>query len=83
MFSEWLSDYECNSFYDNQEYIEIPGQYDDDTEPYIEKNVKIASFNKQVLVLGSIWRPKWITVHGSDEKEYSLLVKGGEDLRLD
>lgn len=25
MYSEWLSDYECNSFYDNQEYIEIPG----------------------------------------------------------
>jgi DNA-dependent protein kinase catalytic subunit len=45
--------------------------------------VKIASFNKTVLILESIRRPKRITIHGSNEKEYSLLVKGGEDLRLD
>lgn len=28
-------------------------------------------------------RPKKIIVHGSNEKDYSLLIKGGEDLRLD
>lgn len=35
------------------------------------------------LVLGSIRRPKKITIHGSNEKDYHILVKGGEDLRLD
>jgi DNA-dependent protein kinase catalytic subunit len=35
------------------------------------------------LVLGSIRRPKKITIHGSNEKDYHLLIKGGEDLRLD
>jgi DNA-dependent protein kinase catalytic subunit len=49
----------------------------------IEKNVKIASIKKDLLILGSIRRPKRITVHGSNEKDYNLLVKGGEDLRLD
>jgi DNA-dependent protein kinase catalytic subunit len=28
-------------------------------------------------------RPKCLTVHGSNEKDYMLLIKGGEDLRLD
>jgi len=35
------------------------------------------------LVLGSKTKPKKITVHGSNEKDYNLLIKGGEDLRLD
>jgi DNA-dependent protein kinase catalytic subunit len=33
--------------------------------------------------LGSIRKPKRLTINGSNEKEYDLLVKGGEDLRLD
>ena len=45
--------------------------------------MKIASVRKTLLILGSIRRPKRITVHGSNEKDYHLLVKGGEDLRLD
>jgi len=49
----------------------------------LEKHVKIASVRKNILILGSIRRPKRITVHGSNEKDYHLLVKGGEDLRLD
>lgn len=53
------------------------------SEPMSEKNVKIASVRKMLLILGSIRRPKRITVHGSNEKDYHLLVKGGEDLRLD
>mmetsp|Transcript_32053 Transcript_32053/g.31446 ORF Transcript_32053/g.31446 Transcript_32053/m.31446 type:complete len:127 (-) Transcript_32053:821-1201(-) len=28
-------------------------------------------------------KPKRLTINGSNEKEYNLLVKGGEDLRLD
>lgn len=69
-FSEWLNEYDCNNFYDGKEYIEIPGQYEGDEEPFVEKHVKIASFNKSILILGSIRRPKRITIHGSNEKEY-------------
>ncbi len=73
-----------NDFYNQYQYIELPGQYEGlKSEPIIEKNIKIASIRKSVLVLGSIRRPKRITVHGSNEKDYHLLVKGGEDLRLD
>ena len=45
--------------------------------------MKIASIKKSVLILTSQMRPKRITVHGSNEKDFNLLIKGGEDLRLD
>jgi hypothetical protein len=85
-YSEWLDKLDCNEFYQVKNYIEIPGQYDNclfHLEPLGQKNVKIASVKKTCLVLGSIRRPRKITVHGSNEKDYHLLVKGGEDLRLD
>lgn len=83
-FSEWLDQMDINDFYNPLEYIEIPGQYEGLlSEPIVEKNVKIASVKKTLLILGSIRRPKRLTVHGSNEKDYHLLVKGGEDLRLD
>ena len=77
-----------NDFYNSNVYIEIPGYFEKSqslllTEPIASKNVKIASIKKELLVLGSIKRPKRITVHGSNEKDYHLLIKGGEDLRLD
>jgi DNA-dependent protein kinase catalytic subunit len=83
-FSEWLDSLDINDFYNPYEYIELPGQYEGLLqEPLIEKNVKIASVRKTLLILASIRRPKRITVHGSNEKDYHLLIKGGEDLRLD
>ena len=83
-FSEWLDGLDINDFFNPYEYIELPGQYEGLlSEPMTEKNVKIASIRKTLLILGSIRRPKRITVHGSNEKDYHLLIKGGEDLRLD
>lgn len=84
-FSEYLSNLDNNDFYNPECYIEIPGQYEGalTSEPIVSKNVKIASIRKTMLILGSIRRPKRITVHGSNEKDYHLLIKGGEDLRLD
>jgi len=41
------------------------------------------NFDKMILILGSIRKPKKLTIHGSNEKSYDFLVKGGEDLRLD
>jgi len=35
------------------------------------------------MTLASIRRPKRVSVLGSNEKVYMLLVKGGEDVRLD
>ena len=73
-----------NDFYHPDIYIEVPGQYDNSNqEPILDKNVKIASIKKSVLILPSKQRPKRITVHGSNEKDFNLLIKGGEDLRLD
>jgi DNA-dependent protein kinase catalytic subunit len=85
-YSEWLDELDCNEFYQVKNYIEIPGQYENSlfsSEPSSQKNVKIASIKKSCLVLGSMRRPKKITIHGSNEKDYHILVKGGEDLRLD
>lgn len=45
--------------------------------------MKITSFDPQVSVMGSLRKPKRLTIHGSDEREYSFLVKAGEDLRQD
>ncbi|KAL9649605.1 hypothetical protein ABK040_003282 [Willaertia magna] len=75
-------------------HIEVPGQYTDSnvgvhksssaySSPNIEEHVKVISFNPSLLTMGSIRKPKRIKIHGSDEKEYMFLVKGGEDLRQD
>jgi DNA-dependent protein kinase catalytic subunit len=74
-----------NNFYNAEVYIEIPGQYEGalTNEPVHGKNVKIASIRKEILVMSSNRRPKRITIHGSNERDYNLLIKGGEDLRLD
>ena len=37
----------------------------------------------QVLVMGSMRKPKRLTIRGDDERDYMFLVKAGEDLRLD
>ena len=85
LFSEFLNELDNNDFYNPDQYIEVPGQFEGTLlqEPIASKNVKIASVRKKILVLGSIRRPKKIKVHGSNEKDFHLLIKGGEDLRLD
>ncbi len=49
----------------------------------IDSHVYICSFDKTLLTLKSIRRPKRLIAYGSDEKQYKFLVKGIEDLRLD
>jgi DNA-dependent protein kinase catalytic subunit len=53
------------------------------TEPDESAVVKIASFDESILIMRSIRRPKRLTIFGTDEKTYKILVKGIEDLRLD
>lgn len=45
--------------------------------------VTIASFSPKLLVFTSKQRPRKLTIHGSDGEEYTFLLKGHEDLRLD
>lgn len=52
-------------------------------KPDPASHVHILSFSSMLGVLASKQLPKQITMHCSDEKEYTFLVKGGEDLRLD
>ena len=40
-------------------------------------------FIPETLILPSIRKPKRLSIYGTDEKIYHILVKGGEDLRLD
>jgi DNA-dependent protein kinase catalytic subunit len=65
--------------------IEIPGQYPSNPSgpPNPLEHTTIASFDPTLLVMGSLRRPKRLTMIGSDQKEVPFLVKGGEDLRLD
>lgn len=78
--SQWLADFTQNAF---SEYIELPGQYSGKERPQPENHIKIINFDGWVNIMSSIRRPKALVIHGSDEKDYKFLVKGGEDLRLD
>ncbi|OMJ94285.1 hypothetical protein SteCoe_2629 [Stentor coeruleus] len=80
-FSEWLADYGLDILTPNS--IEVPGIFTEDQEPFKRNSVSITSFDQSILVLSSAKKPKRIGIHGSNEKDYLLLVKGGEDLRLD
>lgn len=46
-----------------------------DSKPDPSAHVKIVSFGEKLLTMGSIRKPKRLTVHGNDEKEYFFLVK--------
>jgi len=80
-----LNNLDNNDFYNPEVFIEIPGQYEGtiNSEPIPGKNVKIASVRCTITTMASNRRAKSITVHGMIEKDYLLLIKGGEDLRLD
>ncbi|KAL0481755.1 hypothetical protein AKO1_012371 [Acrasis kona] len=68
-FSTWLADYHGDE-------LLVPGSSSDQL-------LTIDGFDPNILVMGSIRRPKRIKIRASDEKEYMFLVKGGEDLRQD
>ena len=61
----------------------LTGQYDGRSKPIPEYHAKIAGFDSKILVLGSMRKPKRLTIIGDNSKEYMFLVKGGEDLRHD
>jgi serine/threonine-protein kinase ATR len=54
-----------------------------DYEPFCESSVTIETWNDDVIVMGSLQRPKKVTVRGSDGVEYPFLCKPKDDLRKD
>ncbi|KAF2075899.1 hypothetical protein CYY_002790 [Polysphondylium violaceum] len=81
-FSFRLAEFDKSNFSSSQE-MEIPGQYSGVGKPQPDTHIKISSFDTNILVMGSLRKPKRIKIHGNDEKDYPFLIKGGEDLRLD
>lgn len=51
--------------------------------PFPDQSVYITGLNNDVLVLGSLARPKRISLKGSDGKDYMMLLKPKDDLRKD
>ena len=79
-YSSYLANFsEINPYCD----VEIPGQYECSKRPDVNAHVKISGFRNDIRVMESIRKPRRICILGSDEKEYSFLLKGGEDLRQD
>ena len=82
-FSGWLADHD-GSAERREDQLEVPGQYWWPAQlPRPDLHARIASFGSDTLTMGSIRKPKRLTVHGDDEHDYNFLVKGGEDLRND
>ncbi|ETM49450.1 hypothetical protein, variant 2 [Phytophthora nicotianae] len=78
-FAEWLEEFDHSSC-----ILELPGQYTSYWRPPDPStHIRILSFDSMLGVLASKQLPKRLTMHCSDEKDYTFLVKGGEDLRLD
>lgn len=67
----------------DKEFIEIPGQYNGDSKPFIENHVKIVRFEQRAKIFNSKQLPIELKMLGSDGKTYSFIVKYGEDLRQD
>lgn len=57
--------------------------FSDWAPPDPSTHIRILSFDSMLGVLASKQLPKRLILHCSDEKDYTFLVKGGEDLRLD
>ncbi|GMF30671.1 unnamed protein product [Phytophthora lilii] len=78
-FAEWLEEFDHSKC-----ILELPGQYTAHWgPPDPTTHIRILSFDSMLGVLASKQLPKRLVVHCSDEKDYTFLVKGGEDLRLD
>ena len=86
-FNVWLAEYDQSnqaSGVDSRfSAIEIPGQYHGLSIPLLDHHVKISSIDIDMLVMGSLRKPKRLKLRGNDQKDHPFLVKGGEDLRLD
>lgn len=81
-FSETLASAQLSSH--GSDYVELPMQpfrFLDAATPTALPH--IVAVDRTLLVMGSVQKPKRLTVTTSDERQLHFLVKGGDDLRLD
>ncbi|XP_044756993.1 DNA-dependent protein kinase catalytic subunit-like isoform X2 [Coccinella septempunctata] len=78
--SPWLANFSSTEV---QMEFEIPGQYNGKTMPLPQYHIKIYKFHPEVSVMNSLRKPIKFTILGNNTKEYSYLVKFGEDIRQD
>ena len=85
LYSRWLSEFDLSQLRpEERSLMEVPGQYFGYTgKPDPSSHVLIASFSSQILTMGSIRKPKKLTMLGTNQKSFPWLVKGGEDVRQD
>lgn len=84
LYSNWLSDYDYSQLsVEERVFMEVPGQYSGYGKPDPETHIRISSFEDDILSMGSLRKPKKIVIVGTNQKRFSFLVKGGEDLRQD
>lgn len=76
----WLAAYHWHG---GDDFIEMLGQYTGQSKPNLSRTLKIVKFIGRVTIFHSQRRPIKITVLCSDGKEYSFIVKYGEDLQVD
>lgn len=97
--SAWLASFNASDYSLSVGTIEVPGQYDrydgraapisstsiDDgmNNNHSPTHVRITSVDPRMITLGSARRPKRISFIANDERVYSFLAKGGEDIRVD
>lgn len=75
-YSPWLQKLSASD-------IEVPGQYLSNRKPLPRYHAKIGKIESNIVVIQSLRKPIKLTIVGNDAKNYSFLVKFGEDLRND
>eukprot|EP01135_Chromosphaera_perkinsii_P012243 Nk52_evm14s2622 gene=Nk52_evmTU14s2622 len=78
-FSPWMSMYNSTDW---EHTIIVPAKGYEYGENRM-KDVYITSFEQDITIMRSVRAPKRLVLRGSDEREYPVLVKAGEDLRRD
>lgn len=66
--------------------LELPGQYaryDGSVPPDVSSHVCISAVSTSLTTMLSLRQPKKVTFVAQNERTYSFLVKGGEDIRID
>ncbi|KAJ8904960.1 hypothetical protein NDN08_001473 [Rhodosorus marinus] len=77
-YSPWLASYVHHAAETEDAFaLEVPGSMENGN------HAKIVLFDQSLRVMQSKQRPKVLGMIGADQKQYSFLVKGGEDLRTD
>lgn len=66
-----------------EDYFEIPGQYTGNFRPNPEHHVKLVKFSETIIIFKTLRFPIKTTMLGDNGKQYSFVVKYGEDLRQD